>query len=239
MFSTASGFRASSWIAIRGAANVAAAATRAAARLVQISSYWAYLPIVRLPLDSHPRAGGPPWVRYRREAEDILQRSGAAVVNLPDFYGPNVHTSVLENALRNAVDGKPMNWIGAADVPREHVFVPDAMMRSTSPIEKRPMASVSFGQVDRSTRRRAATEHLGRDVKLRAASPGSFVWSVSSTRTCTASFRWFPITCNLCPSTPESCERFSERSKRPRTSEASERLSPGSPPRELTSNRNR
>jgi nucleoside-diphosphate-sugar epimerase len=159
------------------AANVAAAVTRTGARLVQISSYWAYLPIVRLPLDeSHPREGGPPWVRYRREAEDVLQRSGAAVVNLPDFYGPNVHTSVLENALRNAVDGKPMNWIGAADVPREHVFVPDAMRIAVDLAHREEAYGERFlfsGGGPLTGRRAAelAAEHLGRDVKLRAASP--------------------------------------------------------------------
>jgi hypothetical protein len=40
--------------------------------------------------ESHPRSGGPPWVRYRREAEDILCEAGAAILHLPDFYGPHV-----------------------------------------------------------------------------------------------------------------------------------------------------
>src|SRR5215469_548796 len=26
--------------------------------------------------ESHPRSGGPPWVRYRREAEDVLCEAG-------------------------------------------------------------------------------------------------------------------------------------------------------------------
>jgi len=48
-------------------------------------------------------------------------------LNLPDFYGPYVHTSTLQQALSDAVRGKAMNWIGAADTEREYVYVPDAM----------------------------------------------------------------------------------------------------------------
>jgi hypothetical protein len=50
-----------------------------------VSSYWAYYPQVRTEMnESHPRIGGPPWVRYRREAEDVLCAAGAAILHLPD-----------------------------------------------------------------------------------------------------------------------------------------------------------
>jgi len=159
------------------AENVAAAVAKTGARCVQISSYWAYLPIVRLPLDeSHPREGGPPWVRYRRAAEDALQREGAAIVNLPDFYGPHVHTSVLQNALRDAVRGKSIDWIGAADVPREHAFVPDAMKTVVDLAHREEAYGERFlfpGAGPLTGRRLAeiASEHLGREVKCRAAAP--------------------------------------------------------------------
>lgn len=159
------------------AENVAAAVTKTGARCVQISSYWAYLPIVRLPLDeNHPREGGPPWVRFRRAAEDALQSSGAAIVNLPDFYGPHVHTSVLQNALQDAVHGKPMNWIGAADAPREHIFVPDAMKTAVDLAHREEAYGERFvfpGAGPLTGRRLAeiAGGHLGREVKLRAAAP--------------------------------------------------------------------
>ena len=106
-----------------------AKATRASgARCVQVSSYWAYLPIVKLPLtETHPRVDGPEWARYRREAEDILQDAGACVLHLPDFYGPYVHTSTVQNVLIDAVNDRPMNWIGGADVEHELIYVPDAM----------------------------------------------------------------------------------------------------------------
>lgn len=159
------------------AENVAAAITKTGARCVQISSYWAYLPIVRLPLDeSHPREGGPPWVRFRRAAEDVLHGAGAAIVNLPDFYGPQVHASVLQNALRDALRGKPMNWIGGADVAREHLFVPDAMKIAVDLAHREAAYGERFlfpGAGPLTGRRLAeiASAHLGREVKLRAAAP--------------------------------------------------------------------
>jgi hypothetical protein len=47
-------------------------------------------------------------VRFRREPEDILLDAGAAVVNLPDFHGPEVHVNTLQQALVEAVAGKRM-----------------------------------------------------------------------------------------------------------------------------------
>jgi nucleoside-diphosphate-sugar epimerase len=66
---------------------------------VQVSSYWAYYPQVRAEMnENHPRSGGPPWVRYRREAENVPCEAGAAILHLPDFYGPQVRVSTLQNA---------------------------------------------------------------------------------------------------------------------------------------------
>lgn len=107
---------------------VAEAARGAGCRLVQVSSFWAYLPVIRLPLDEdHPRTGGPFSVRARREAEDILQAAGAAIVHLPDFYGPEVHTSTLQNALADVARGRPARWVGSPDLARDYAYVPDAM----------------------------------------------------------------------------------------------------------------
>lgn len=98
------------------------------ARLVQISSFWSYLPIRRLPLDeTHPRDGGPEAARWRREAEDILQEAGAAVVQLPDFYGPLVSQSTVQRAIEQALDESSFQWIGSTRTPRDAIFVPDAM----------------------------------------------------------------------------------------------------------------
>jgi nucleoside-diphosphate-sugar epimerase len=159
------------------AETIAFAVTKTGARTVQISSYWAYLPIERLPLDeSHPREGGPPWVCHRREAEDVLQSAGAAIAHLPDFYGPDVHTSILQNALREADAGKAMSWIGRGNVPREHTFVPDAM-RSVVELAHREEAygeRFVFPGAGPLTGAKLATivgAHFGRNVQLREAAP--------------------------------------------------------------------
>lgn len=112
----------------RSARNVAAAVTASGARCVYVTGYWAYAPIQRNPIsEDHPRVNGNPVVRMRREAEDILLGAGAAVINLPDFYGPEVHAATLQQALVEAVAGKAVNWIGSPETPREYAYIPDAM----------------------------------------------------------------------------------------------------------------
>ena len=78
-------------------------------------------------LERHPREGAPPCVRFRREPEDILRSAGGAIVHLPDFFGPRVHTSTLQLGVIDAVNGKPMSSIGPADVERDYIYVADAM----------------------------------------------------------------------------------------------------------------
>jgi nucleoside-diphosphate-sugar epimerase len=157
------------------ARNIAGALRRTGARCVQVSSYWAYYPQVGTEMnESHPRIGGPPWVRYRREAEDVLCAAGAAILHLPDFYGPRVHVSTLQNALNEAASAKTVNWLGRTDVQREYIYIPDAMriaveigartealsehwcLPGSGPLSGRQVADI-------------AGHHLGRQVKLRSA----------------------------------------------------------------------
>ncbi len=75
------------------ARNIAKAIQKTGARCVQISSYWAYLPIVKLPLtEEHPRTDGPGWARYRREAEDILQEAFVRVWKNASRWDQNRNT---------------------------------------------------------------------------------------------------------------------------------------------------
>jgi nucleoside-diphosphate-sugar epimerase len=164
----------------RTASAIAEAVQASGARCLQVSSFWSYLPITRLPLDeSHPRRGGVDYVRYRRQAEDILQAVGACVVQLPDFYGPRVHTSTLQQPLMDAVAGKPMSWIGRADTAREYAFVPDAMA-TVAALACRPEAYgerwivPGAGPLTGAETAVAARHHLGQEVKLRAAG----VWTL-------------------------------------------------------------
>ena len=126
--------------------------------------------------ETHPREGGHPWFQLRREAEDILLAAGAAVAHLPDFFGPEVHTGSVQLALQDAAAGRPMTCIGGAGVERETVFVPDAM-RTVADLAERDEAYGAHWAVPGngvpSTRdlARLAGDHLGREVKVRAAPP--------------------------------------------------------------------
>jgi len=157
------------------ARNIASAIRHTNARCVQVSSYWAYYHQVRAEMsESHPRSSGPAWARYRRDAEDILREAGAAILHLPDFYGPQVHISTFQNALNEAASGKTVNWIGKADVHREYVYVPDAM-RIAAAIGTRAEAFGGHwclpGSGPLSGREAVdiAARHLGRSVKVRSA----------------------------------------------------------------------
>ena len=157
------------------ARNIAAAVRGTGARLLQVSSYWAYLPIRRLPLDeAHPRAGGNAYIEARRAAEDILQQAGAAIVNLPDFFGPHVGASALQQPLADAAKVRAMNWIGPRNFAREYVFVPDAM-RLVAALARQPEAYgerwvfPGSGPLTGAEAAAIAARHLGRKVKLRTA----------------------------------------------------------------------
>ena len=157
------------------ARNIAEALERTKARCVQVSSYWSYYPQIHPTMnEAHPRLGGPPWIVWRRDAEDILFAAGAAILHLPDFYGPYVHVSTLQNALMEAAQGKTVNWIGKPITPREYIYVPDAM-RIAAEIGRHGEAfgahwclpgsgPLSGRQVAEITGR-----YLGRRVKLRGA----------------------------------------------------------------------
>jgi nucleoside-diphosphate-sugar epimerase len=156
------------------ARNIAAALRLTNARCVQVSSYWAYYPQVRTEMNErHTRGGGPAWVRYRREAEDILCEAGAAILHLPDFYGPQVHASTLQNALNEAASGKAIHWVGKGDVPREYVYVPDAM-RIAATIGRRAEAFGAHwclpgsGPLSAQQAADIAGRHLGWPIKVRS-----------------------------------------------------------------------
>ena len=157
------------------ARNIARAVRHTNLQCVQISSYWAYYPQAREEMDeSHPRVGGPDWVRYRREAEDILCEAGAGILHLPDFYGPQVHVSTLQNALNEAVSGKTINWLGKTDVQREYIYVPDAMhiaavIGSRAEIFGAHWCLPGSGPLSGQQVTEIAGRNLGRIVKIRSA----------------------------------------------------------------------
>ncbi|MCB1020528.1 MAG: hypothetical protein KDC27_11410 [Acidobacteria bacterium] len=110
------------------ARNLAIAAAKTSVKVMHVTNYWSYYPVVYLPLDEdHPREGGEDWARYRREAEDVLIAAGAAIVHLPDLYGPFVRGGLVQRAIEDAYTKRQIRWIGATDVDREYAYAPDAM----------------------------------------------------------------------------------------------------------------
>lgn len=81
--------------------------------------------------EAHPREPHTFKGRMRKEQEDVLMqahadgRVEAAVLRLPDFYGPGVEKSLLHGAVRAAVDGGTADLLGPLDAPHEFVYVPD------------------------------------------------------------------------------------------------------------------
>jgi nucleoside-diphosphate-sugar epimerase len=160
------------------ARNLAIAAAKTGARIIHVSNYTSYLPVSYLPLDEdHPRAGDRDRSRYRREAEDSLLAAGAAVIHLPDFYGPLVHGGLVQRAIEDAYSGGMIRWLGPAEIDREYSFVPDAM----EAVVRLSYCPEAFGQrwiiggngpLSAKTLASIVGKKLNRAVRI--SSPGSF-----------------------------------------------------------------
>lgn len=99
-----------------------------ALRTVHISSCWGFAPFQQTRLNElHPRVGGSTFVEQRRLSDDILKNAGVTVAHFPDFYGKKVRISPLQFALQCATEDRPFAWPSAANVSREHAYVPDAI----------------------------------------------------------------------------------------------------------------
>ncbi|OWT72877.1 MULTISPECIES: NAD-dependent epimerase/dehydratase family protein [unclassified Achromobacter] len=81
--------------------------------------------------EDHPREPHTFKGRMRKEQEDILMQAhaagsiNAAVLRLPDFYGPGVEASLLHGAIQAAAHGGTADMVGPLDRPHEFVFLPD------------------------------------------------------------------------------------------------------------------
>jgi nucleoside-diphosphate-sugar epimerase len=101
-------------------------------RLVLIGTVYPYgRPRTRPVREDHPRDPHTFKGRMRKAQEDLLLAADAAgkiqaaVLRLPDFYGPGVDKSFLHSAFNAAVTGGTANMLGPLDLPHEFVFVPD------------------------------------------------------------------------------------------------------------------
>jgi nucleoside-diphosphate-sugar epimerase len=111
---------------------VAAAASEAVERLVLIGTVYPYgIPRTTPVTEDHPREPHTFKGRMRKEQEDVLLEADAkgkirgAILRLPDFYGPNVERSFLNDLFQAAATGRTANLIGPIDTPHEFIFTPD------------------------------------------------------------------------------------------------------------------
>jgi nucleoside-diphosphate-sugar epimerase len=114
-------------------ATLEAAAAMKVARLVLVSSVYAYgVPRTSRVAETHPRIPGTRKGTWRREQEDLVLEArnkgqlDGLVVRLPDFYGPFADNSLANPVLRAALAGKTANWAGPTGTPHEFIYTPDA-----------------------------------------------------------------------------------------------------------------
>jgi len=101
-------------------------------RILLIGTVYPYgLPKTPTVREDHPREPHTFKGRMRKAQEDLLLQAAAegrieaAVLRLPDFYGPGVEASFLHGAAQAAVNGGTADLVGPIDTPHEFVFVPD------------------------------------------------------------------------------------------------------------------
>jgi nucleoside-diphosphate-sugar epimerase len=81
--------------------------------------------------EDHPREPHTFKGKMRKAQEDLLLKADeagrirGAVLRLPDFYGPGVDKSFLNEAFVAAATGGVANLVGPVEKPHEFVFVPD------------------------------------------------------------------------------------------------------------------
>lgn len=101
-------------------------------RILLIGTVYPYgLPQANPVREDHPREPHTFKGRMRKAQEDLLWQAAAdhgiqaAILRLPDFYGPGVEASFLHRAAVAAVQGGTADLVGPIETPHEFVFVPD------------------------------------------------------------------------------------------------------------------
>lgn len=101
-------------------------------RVLLIATVYPYgVPQTRTVREDHPREPNTFKGKMRKEQEDVLlaaQERGeieATILRLPDFYGPNVRSSLVWDVFPAALANRRANLIGPIDIPHQFVYVPD------------------------------------------------------------------------------------------------------------------
>ncbi len=113
-------------------ATLAGSSAAGVAQMLLVGTVYPYGRAQTTPVrEDHPRLPHTFKGRMRKEQEDLLldaDRAGTirgTVLRLPDFYGPGVEKSYLNEIFTAGAAGKRANLIGPIDRPHEYVYVPD------------------------------------------------------------------------------------------------------------------
>lgn len=157
------------------------AVTAGVKRILLIGTVYPYgLPQSRPVREDHPREPHTFKGRMRKAQEDLLWQAAAehglqaAILRLPDFYGPNVEASFLHRAVVAAVQGGTADLVGPIDTPHEFVFVPDvgpvvARLVETPAAWGRSWHLAGAGVTTQLALVQAMEEQTGRPLKRRIA----------------------------------------------------------------------
>jgi nucleoside-diphosphate-sugar epimerase len=112
---------------------VLAAAEHTGALLVSLENVYGYGPTGGVPMtEDHPLAATTEKGRVRADmTRELLARSEAGDVRIAigrasDFFGPGATVSALgERVFAKALAGKPVDFLGNADLPHTYSYVPD------------------------------------------------------------------------------------------------------------------
>jgi nucleoside-diphosphate-sugar epimerase len=109
------------------------AAVKTNAKLIFTGNVYVYGLARYNPVDEkHPKKPIAKKGVIRLEMEESLKRASEkrglkyAIIRMPDFYGPYVINGFSEKIFMNALQGKPLQWIGDKGVETEYIYIEDA-----------------------------------------------------------------------------------------------------------------
>jgi nucleoside-diphosphate-sugar epimerase len=122
-------------------------------KLLLIGTVYPYgLPQTERVSEDHPRQPHTFKGRMRKQQEDLVLaahadgRLQAAILRLPDFYGPGVDKSFLWSAFQSAKNGKRAQLIGPIETPHEFVYIPDAAETAVRLLDEPRTSGQIWGQ---------------------------------------------------------------------------------------------
>jgi nucleoside-diphosphate-sugar epimerase len=151
-------------------------------RILLITNIYPYgKPSTATVTEDHPRVPCSVKGQYRKEQEDVfLNASGNDLetisLRLPDFYGPNVVSSLYDGVIKAAIVGKTGNLLAPDTTPHEFVFTPDVgpvvhnLLENKSPVS----GAFNFAGASITTQRKMAEmiyAEAAQPPKLRTMAP--------------------------------------------------------------------